>query len=131
MPQPEIHPVWYMAHPVAPDDKYTLAQNMDHVVHLTRLFFDEGVYVCTPYHSCIMALDDNNIQHRRMGIEMDFTVLRKLERVICVGHKLSSGMEAELNLIKAMNGSWLNLVGFDDYTLREFCKAHSRKLTGL
>lgn len=124
-------PVWYLAHPLAPDDKYTVAQNMAHIVHLTRFFFDQGIYVTTPYHTCMLALDDTNREHRRMGIEMDLSVLHRLGRIICVGHKLSKGMIEELKMIQDLkdNGDWINLVGYNDEAIKRFCYQHHRRLT--
>lgn len=127
----KAQPVWYLAHPLAPDEFFTVEDNMAHVVHLTRLFFDQGVYVTTPYHTCMLALDDTNTEHRRMGIEMDLTVLRALTRIICVGHKCSKGMVEELNLIQKWGdvGDWFNFVGQNDEALMRSCYQHHKRLT--
>jgi len=112
--------VWYLAHPLKPDEQYTVEQNMAHVVHMTRLFFEEGVYVCTPYHTCMLALDDTNLKHRAMGIEMDKAVLTKLNRIILVGHKVTVGMREELELIHSEGGAWENLTGLSDAKIHEY-----------
>lgn len=111
--------VWYLAHPLKPDDHYTVEQNMDHVVKLTRLFFEHNVYVCTPYHTTMLALDDDNIEHRNMGIEADNEVLKLLNRIILVGHRISFGMNAEMELIIAQGGEVKNFVGLPDEMLGE------------
>lgn len=103
-PHPLDHPdfgktinekVWYLAHPLAPDDKFNFQQNMDHVVHMMRLCFDEGFRVVAPYHTICLALDDDNLEHRRIGLESDCYVVKRLGRIIFTGHKMSSGMAQE------------------------------------
>lgn len=123
-------PVWYLAHPLKPDDKYTVQQNLDHVVHLTRLFFECGIYVAAPYHTVMLALDDDNLEHRRMGIEADLVVLAGLKHIILVGHKMSQGMLGELKLIVDLQGDWMNLTGYTDQMLKHFCHRHNDRLIG-
>lgn len=124
-------PVWYLAHPIKPDDKYTVQQNLDHVVHLTRLFFECGIYVAAPYHTVMLALDDDNLEHRRMGIEADLVVLAGLKHILLVGHKMSEGMKEEFKLIVDLRGDWMNLVGYTDQMLKHFCHHHNNRLIGL
>lgn len=120
--------VWYLAHPLKPDEKFTVEQNMEHVVRLTRIFFDHGIYVCTPYHTCMLALDDTNIEHRRMGIEMDNIVLRRLNKIILVGHKLSYGMAEELKLVQSQEGEVRDLTEISDIGVAAYCKMYADQM---
>jgi hypothetical protein len=90
------HRVYYLSHPLAADEKYTFQQNMDHVVHLMRLFYEEGMYVIAPYHTICLALPDDNAEYRRIGLEVDCNIARLMGNLILVGHKLSKGMKNEL-----------------------------------
>lgn len=89
-------PVWYLSHPLAPDDVHTFQENMDDVLRILRLCFDCGVRVVAPYHTICLALDDANEEHRRIGLEVDCTIARLLGRIILSGHKLSKGMNCEV-----------------------------------
>lgn len=114
-------PVWYLAHPLASDGRYSYQQNMDHAVKMVRLFYDCGVRVICPWHTLCLALDDTNLEHRRIGLEVDCNVVRSLGRIIMVGHKVSSGMECELAMImeRGENGRVLNYVGWKDETIKQ------------
>lgn len=124
--------VWYLAHPIKGDEKYTVQQNMDHIVHLTKLFYECGIYVVAPYHTVMLALDDNKQEHRRMGMEANHAALAKLGKLLLVGHKLSEGMKGELQLVVDLRneGDWLNLIGYTDKMLEHFCHRYEKRLIG-
>lgn len=115
------HTVYYLSHPLAPDDRFTFEQNMDHVIHLVRLFFEEGYMVIAPYHTICLALDDANDEWRRLGLECDCNVARKLGNMMLTGHKLSSGMnnEFEQAMCCKTGGIIHNFIGYNDDELRE------------
>lgn len=94
-------PVWYLAHPLAPDEHKTFQENMAHVVDMIRLCYDEGFRVIAPYHTICLALDDENSEHRRIGLEVDCLVARKLGRLILSGHKVSKGMLCEIEAVRS------------------------------
>jgi hypothetical protein len=114
------HQVYYLSHPLAPDGDYTFQENMDHVLHLVKLFFDEGWYVIAPYHTICLALDDEKPEDRVKGLECDCNIARLMGNVVLTGHKLSSGMRHERD--EAMNckrgGTIHNFVGYNDEELR-------------
>jgi hypothetical protein len=107
-------PVYYMAHPLAPDEKFTFNQNMGHVVEMLKFFYGIGVRVIAPYHTMCLALDDDTPEDRRVGLEVDLSVVRSLKRLILVGHKISSGMRDELyaNSESYQGGITLNFTGW-------------------
>jgi hypothetical protein len=127
-----LQPVWYLAHPIKADEKYSTQQNLDHIVHLTKLFYECGIYVVAPYHTVMLALDDNNPEHRRMGMEANHAALIKLGRLLLVGHKFSEGMKGEFELIAKLRdgGDWMNLVGYSDEMLKGFCHRFNNRLIG-
>lgn len=88
-------PVWYLSHPLATDDRFTFQQNVAHAKKMMRLCFDAGVRVVAPYLNIIEVLDDDNLDHRRIGLEVDCAVAYALGRIIMVGHKISKGMQVE------------------------------------
>jgi hypothetical protein len=114
------HRVFYLSHPLAPDERFTFEQNMAHVVKLIKICFDEGWYVIAPYHTICMALDDDKPEDRVKGLECDCNVARLLGNVILTGHKLSSGMEHEMDQAMACKNGGLiyNFVGYSDEELK-------------
>jgi hypothetical protein len=121
--------VWYLSHPLAPDGRFSFQQNMDHVVILMRIFFDHDVHVIAPYHTACLALDDERPEHRRMGLECDCKTVKLLGRIILSGHRLSTGMECEKDVILDMQGRgeeghiW-NLIGVPDKEVAKWLKLH-------
>lgn len=114
--------VWYLSHPLAPDDRYTFQQNLDHTLHMLRLVLDEGYHAIAPYHTHCLVLDDQNHQHRCIGLETDVGVARALGRIILCGHKFSSGMQIEAESCIAK----INLIGLKDWE----AQAELRNLRG-
>lgn len=108
-------PVWYLSHPLAPDDKYSFLTNMDHVEHMMRLCFDAGYRVIAPYHTICRVLDDNNAEHRRIGLEVDCRIAFLLGRIIMCGHKISRGMleehDAVYRRVQEWNDNHINNLG--------------------
>lgn len=88
-------PVFYLAHPLSADEKYTYDQNMDHVLKIARIIIDNNIRVIVPWHTLCLCLDDSNPEHRRVGLEIDCFVASRMSGVILTGHKLSSGMRQE------------------------------------
>lgn len=115
-------PVWYLAHPLTTDDKYTFDQNMAHVLKVARIIIDNGIRVIAPWHTLVLCLDDENPQHRKLGLEIDCHVVEKLGRIICTGHKISTGMAAEMRACANVHGDMANWVGVHDTMLQHRCK---------
>lgn len=114
------HTVYYLSHPLAPDDRFTFDENMAHVVHLMRIFFDEGWMVIAPYHTICLALPDANDEYRRLGLECDCNMARMMGNMVLTGHKLSSGMKHEMEQAMACKkgGAIHNFIGYNDDELR-------------
>lgn len=112
-------PVFYLSHPLQADDKMTFQANVDHAKRMMRVCFDEGFRVIAPYLSIIEVLDDDNLEHRRVGLETDCYVAHQLGRIIMTGHKLSSGMSCELDAVQSRVNEWLDKFGYSGIELRE------------
>jgi hypothetical protein len=116
------HKLFYLAHPLAPDDKYTFEQNMEHVVWVMRECYDAGIYVVAPYHTVSLALAENNLEHRRIGLEVDCNLVRKLDGLILTGHKLSSGMQVERKVAVEAKLQTFDFIGVEDSDLKPALK---------
>jgi hypothetical protein len=123
-------PVFYLAHPLTTDDKHTYEENMDHVLKVARILLDNGVRVIVPWHTLCICMDDSNPEHRKLGLEIDCYVAAKLGRIILSGHKVSTGMAAEVRAVSAVNGHIENWVGVHDTMLPHRCAELVRFLTG-
>jgi hypothetical protein len=124
--------IWYMAHPIAADEHFSFDQNMDHVLHMAKLCFEEGFVVITPYHTHCLILDDLNPVHRKMGLDCDVEIVRMLGVMILTGHKISRGMQLELDVLKqGPSNYWIDLTGLDDKTAREMLRANRSRMKQL
>src|SRR5688572_12850205 len=84
-------PVWYLSHPLAPDDRFSFNENMNHVLHMMKLCLGEGYRVIAPYHT-LCLIEDETDETRVRGLEIDCSVAADLGYMILCGHKMSSGM---------------------------------------
>lgn len=100
--------VWYLSHPLAADEKFSFEENMADVLRVMRLCFDEGFRVIAPYHTICLCLDDDNAEHRRIGLETDCTVAYQLGRIIMSGHKTSRGMSCEFDAVHRRIGDYIS-----------------------
>jgi hypothetical protein len=114
-------PVWFLAHPVAGDERFSYADNMAHILTLTRLAALAGVLVIAPYHTLCLALDDFSAVERAIGVRISDATVRHLGRLILSGHKRSAGMQRELEIVTSLYTHSVNdVIGVPD---REFAKA--------
>jgi hypothetical protein len=110
----EMREVWYLAHPVSPDQRFSFDDNMAHVLKVARICHDAGFKVCVPWYADCLYLDDTNAEHRAAGLAMDVALAAQLGRIILVGHRLSGGMSKETDAVRIAGGTVLNLVGVAD-----------------
>lgn len=125
-------PVWYLSHPLAEDKKYTFQKNMDHTLHMLELCLQEGFRAIVPYHS-ICLLGEETAESRRVGLEIDCFVARRLGRIILSGHKISSGMLNEYKYASLHpEFQFIDISGWPDDKAREIlriCKEYLQDTT--
>lgn len=112
--------VWYMAHPIAGDKKYTFEQNMEHVAHMIRLFYSCGFRVVAPYHTLLLALKEGTPEDRELGLEVDCAVVARMKNLVLCGHKMSNGMAREQMALSRVDccTKLINFVGVSDDDIR-------------
>lgn len=109
--------VWYLSHPVAPDDRFTFEQNMQHVLHMAKLCYEEGFRVYVPWHTLCLILPEDDGPNRAIGLEVDCELSKMTGLMIATGHKWSRGMTAELH---AMGPEGIVINGVDKHDAH-FC----------
>lgn len=116
-----------MAHPIAPDDRFTYEQNMQHILDMMQFFYVEcGIRVIAPYHTMCLVLPDDQPEFRRIGLEVDLVVVRALGRLILAGHKISSGMKDELVAVceSYQGGIVHNFTGWTRPQIKQYFDKH-------
>ncbi len=104
--------LWYLAHPIAPDDDHTYEDNMADARFWWCFLMRNGVTVCAPWFGLCHALDDSIPEDRTLGMKIDQAVLARCDGIILTGHTLSSGMQREAAAMTARKpDAVINLVG--------------------
>lgn len=112
--------VWYLAHPVAGDERFTYDQNLEHVLKIAFLCFEEGFRVYVPWYAMCLIMPDSNPEYRRIGLEVDCELARLTGLMIQTGHKLSSGMQQELDALNMEPETiCINCIGANDQEIRD------------
>ncbi len=113
----------YIAHPVATDEKFTTEQNIADILRIIRninlgdkpIFPDfEGVIIpIAPYLGDVLAMDDSVANERKKGIDNGIAIIKTgvFDELWLTGHKLSLGMQEEVNLFKLQGKPIINLIG--------------------
>jgi hypothetical protein len=117
---PKSSMLWYLSHPVRPDERYTAEQNLDHTLVVLKILWDAGFNVIAPWHSLCLAL--KNEPHDAAVIEralrLDCDVVKSCDGIILTGHRKSNGMERELEGLAPFS-SLFNLIGIADSQLAD------------
>ena len=92
------HKIVYIAHPVGGDVK----TNLDKVATIARVISikERHVIPVAPYYLMCHALDDNNPEERKLGMEMTLAYIKyaKVTELRLYGNKISAGMWKEIEL---------------------------------
>ena len=120
--------VYYLSHPVAPDERYTVQENLDHTVEVLSLFFEAGYRVIAPWHSLCLAKNNAQFQddeeYREKCLVIDCEIVDLCDGVILVGHKLSKGMKREMEA----HTNTINLISISDKDLIDHFDAYVKSL---
>lgn len=114
--------LWYLAHPVAPTERWTLRQNLAHAEKVGRIAWDAGFRVVMPWYSHLHFLDEANEEHRAEGLKCDLHLVRLIRKVIYTGDRFSAGMQLEADTAIKVNAVELDAVGLPDRELPAFFK---------
>ena len=112
----------YIAHPVATDEKFTTEQNVQDILRIVKNInngdrpvfppFEGKIVPCVPYLSDVLAMNDSISQERKIGIDNGMAVINTgmFDELWLTGHKLSLGMQEEVNLFKLQGKPIINLI---------------------
>jgi hypothetical protein len=67
-------------------------------------------------------MPDSDPEYRRIGLEVDCDLAKMTGLMIMTGHKVSSGMQKELEAVKTVGHTVINLVGTSDDRCRKFLR---------
>lgn len=118
----EERPVYYLAHPLASDERFSKTANMRHVLKVMEILMRENFMVVAPWHTQALVLDNEKPEDQEFGLTCDCEIVRKLGRIILTGHKVSNGMWRELQALP-YGGHVYNMVGVKDNVLGFFAKS--------
>lgn len=110
----------YIAHPIATDEKFNTEQNIQDILRILRrinLDRDDKEYCETvpvaPYLGDVLSMDDSVMFHRKRGLtnceELIHTGM--FDELWLTGHKVSVGMQYEVELFKLQGKPIINLIG--------------------
>lgn len=125
-------PVWYLAHPVASSDRYTVEENIKHVAEVQRILLEEaGVRTCIPWYSWVAAVypraDKNPKGSAKLLEEMlviDAMMAGLMKRVLLTGDRINPGMAREAEAARALGGLIIDLTGVPDRHLAKVAIEH-------
>lgn len=112
--------LFYLAHPVAADELHGVEDNLAHTLKMLRMVHEAGISVICPWFADIKAFDDTTYETRKTRMVVQKTLLLLCGgNIILTGHKLSSGMEEELDVVQLGRGRILDFIGVPDEELPE------------
>jgi hypothetical protein len=132
--------LWYLAHPVTPDDEHTFEQNLEHTRKMLRVCHTKGFYAIAPWYGMVEAYKEwrgtpEYAAFRELGLGMDEQTVAAFGNIILTGHILSSGMRRELDVIYKMyphtavkHMRFIDCVGMDDSEIPLFLEEKRKKL---
>lgn len=110
--------LWYLAHPIAPDSKYSTEENLKHALKVQEILRGHDIWTVAPWFSWVTLYGASKEGEVETFLRYDEAVVEALNfNVIAAGHKLSSGMQRECNFAINNNGNVHILVGTPDRKL--------------
>lgn len=104
--------VWYLAHPIAGDEKFRTEQNLEHLVEAQKILLEGGIYTVAPYYSWIVAFGGAaDFKQINTMLDIDCECVRSLYRIMLIGHKLSRGMGIEKREAERNGLAVVDLIG--------------------
>lgn len=103
--------LYYLAHPVGPNDFDSLETNLDDGAKWWAFLARRGIFVDATWYGLCMVLDDYDPEDRKLGMEIDKIVLKKCDGLILTGKIVSEGMKEELEICINKGVEVINLVG--------------------
>lgn len=117
-----LHNIWYLAHPVAGGNGYSMETNLYLVKPIARALWCAGYKTIMPWYAHVNFLDDTNPVHREDAMEVNRRFLVECEGLILTGHYLSSGMQYEMYAANAAGIKVLNLLGIQPPDIETFLR---------
>lgn len=107
--------VYYLAHPIKPDEHRTTVQNLAHILVVQNILTQAGIFAVAPYFSFVhMYGSGHEKANHQWMLDGDCEVARRLGRIILSGHKLSGGMRLELTAVENVAGEVIDLIRLTD-----------------
>ena len=116
--------LWYLAHPISGDDQYNEYQNMEHALVVQVLLWEAGLKTVNTWYSFASHYGSAREDPERLEefLNLDKAVIKALGGIVLVGHKMSSGMEAEFLFAQANKFRIANLIGIPNRIIAEATK---------
>jgi hypothetical protein len=113
--------IFWMAHPLSGCEKYTQFDNLALArwwLKYLLLNFPK-IDFAADWILWAEALDDTNTLHRKRGLAFDTAMIRRLDGIVLVGHKISRGMQIELKAARAAGKIVVDLTPYAGRPVRE------------
>lgn len=92
-------PFIYICSPLKGD----IERNIKKAIGYSRLAYIKGGIPLAPHAIFTTFLDDEILDERNAGIDMGIALLTKCDEIWVFGERISSGMQAEISVAKALN----------------------------
>jgi hypothetical protein len=107
--------IYYLAHPVKGDEKYTTEQNLQHALIVQSILWEGGYATIMPWWTyCEVYGAGIPGKTLEKFLQMDVETLRRCDGLILVGHRISHGMRVEANAADDADMTVIDLTGIPD-----------------
>ncbi|GEM_PF-6188196 len=119
----------YIIHPLKGDEHFTLEQNIERVRGICKNLYSKRLMPIAVHLYFTQFMDDTKKEDRELGLEFDLEILRRgfINKILACGHKVSTGMNLELNVIRERT---LPLICKEEQTIAPLEK-HLRDIMGV
>lgn len=114
--------IWYLAHPVREGQGWSVEGNKKHALELQEMLLDQGIVTIMPWFSYVSHFGGHKEGIMKTMFEMNIECVKRCDGIILTGHKLTSGMQVELDAALESVVPILNLIGLPGETLRAVAK---------
>lgn len=113
--------LWYLAHPVKADKFFTVQENLEHARKIQAILWNHNIAAIMPWYSYVVTYGAGEGNQLERCLEMDCEVVKLLHNIVIAGHRVSHGMQVELNTLNYdEHAGILDLVGLKDKDLSDY-----------
>lgn len=109
--------IYYLAHPVKSDEHFSVLENLQHALQAQKTLWELKIATIMPWWTYCQIYGAAEGELLTECLKLDEEVVTRMDGLILTGHRISHGMQLELDMANEYGIEVIDLTGmpFADY----------------